>query len=316
MAKWIAFAIGACFVWGLIFVIPQFLEGFSAIEVAIGRYLFYGMISLLIFCGIRLKGGGRFPLSIWFKASYYSLVCTVGYYTFVVLGLRYADPAICTLVLGISPITITFYGNWKERECSFKSLILPSLLILFGLVITNTPQLMESTSPTSYLLGLCCCFWALLGWSWYAVANARFLKDHPEIAPSDWSTLIGVATLCWVGMLSLFLVFISEEQFNFEKYTTLDANLHRFLGGCAVLGLLCSWVGGFLWNRATVNLPVSLAGQLMVFETIFGLLFVYLADQEFPPIYECVGISFFLVAIFYGIRASLSASQQNAREVV
>ena len=57
-----------------------------------------------------------------------------------------------------------------------------------------------------------------------------------------------------------------------------------FLIGCATLGLLCSWVGASLWNKASVFLPVSLAGQLMIFETIFGVLFVYMLNQQMPSL--------------------------------
>ena len=266
---------------------------FSAIEIALGRYLVYGLVSCLLFCKIRQ----RYPVAIWKQALLFSLLFSIGYYTFVVLALRYATPAICALILGISPITIAFYGNWKQRECSFRSLLLPSLLILVGLVIINAPHLQGSATPSTYLLGLMCAFWALLSWSWYVVANSRFLKDHPEVRSNDWSTLLGVTTLFWVIALGAGIALFSSEQIDMHKY----ANSNFFLGS-TVLGLLCSWVGAFLWNRASFHLPVSLAGQLTIFETLFGILFVYAIKGHMPPILECVGMLFFLAAITFGIR--------------
>ena len=117
----VAFALCACFIWGLIFVVPQFMEGFSSIEIALGRYLLYGIISLLIFCKSKVQGSCHYSRPIWIKAIYFSLILTIVYYTFVVLSLRYSTPAICVLVLGLSPITIAFYGNWKQREIAFVS---------------------------------------------------------------------------------------------------------------------------------------------------------------------------------------------------
>lgn len=229
------------------------------------------------------------------------MLTTIGYYTFVVLALRYASPAICALILGISPISIAFYGNWKERECSFKSLILPSVLIFIGLVMINAPHLLEAESPSTYLLGLLCAFVALLTWSWFVVANSRFLRDHPEIKSSDWATLIGVATIGWVVILGVCLA-VAGNFDHPDKYLTLGPALIKYIAGCAALGLLCSWLGGYLWNTASHYLPVSLAGQLTIFETIFGLLFVCLLDKRIPPSFECVGIGLLLAAIFYGIR--------------
>jgi drug/metabolite transporter (DMT)-like permease len=301
MYKGIVFALAACFIWGLIFIVPLFMDGFSAIEVALGRFSFYGTVSVLILLKAQLQNSGRYPLSIWVKAAFFSLLTTIGYYTFLVLGLRYATPAICALILGISPITIAFYGNWKQRECSFKSLILPSVLIFIGLVIINTPHILESESPSTFALGLLFVLAALLIWSWFVVANSRFLKDHPEIKSSDWATLIGVASLGWALLFGLALT-LHGDFIQLDKYTTWNPALMKYLAGSAVLGLLCSWVGGYLWNRASLYLPVSLAGQLTIFETIFGLLYVCLLDKRIPPSFECIGIALLLIAIFYGIR--------------
>ena len=192
------FALAACLVWGLIFVVPQFMTGFTPIEVALGRYVMYGGISVLIFCKSTLQGKFRYPRSIWAKALSFSFVSTIGYYTCVVLALRYASPSVCVLILGISPITIALYGNWKERETSFRSLAIPSALILLGLIIINAPHLQICASISSYVLGLFCTFLALIGWSWYVVANTRLLKEEPSLNPYDWPTLIGVAALFWV----------------------------------------------------------------------------------------------------------------------
>src|ERR1700722_11114464 len=125
MFKGIAFAISACFVWGLIFFVPQFIHGFSTIEIVLGRYFFYGLVSAILLCKAKLKGTFRYPLRIWMLAFGYTSTVTIIYYFCIVLALRYTNPAICALVLGVSPIAIAFYGNWKQRECSFKRLIIP-----------------------------------------------------------------------------------------------------------------------------------------------------------------------------------------------
>ncbi len=303
MVRGIACALGACFIWGLIFVVPQFMSGFTSVEVALGRYLVYGIISSLIFCKSKLQGGCLYPRAIWIKALYFSLLSTVGYYTVVVLALRYSTPAICALVLGISPITIAFYGNWKEKETRFRNLVIPSVLILLGLVVINVPHLEETASIFTYLLGLVCGFLALIGWTWYVVANSRFLKDHPEVRSTDWSTLVGVAALFWVLIFALFLGVFFDGQLQVEKFLAPSLELTKFVIGSAILGLLCSWVGAFLWNQASLWLPVSLAGQLTIFETLFGVLFVYLLERQMPPLMESIGIFILLIAIVYGIRS-------------
>lgn len=315
MLKGIIFALAACFIWGLIFVVPQFMEGFSAIEVALARYLFYGLISAAIFLKTGSHKKGRYPRAIWIQSLYFSFASTIFYYTFVVLSLRYATPAICALVLGISPITIALYGNYREKECSFKSLLVPSLLILIGLIIINAPYLTASDASSNHVLGILFSFLSLLAWSWYAVANSRFFKVNPEISCNEWSTLVGVATLFWVALFGLVLGLFFTDLVDVSKYNLLSGDnrqLINFLIGGSILGIICSWIGAFLWNSASVRLPVSLAGQLTIFETIFGLIFVYILKQEIPPLFECVGIVFFSFAIYLGIRSTASMTQQHA----
>lgn len=302
MFKGIACALSACLIWGLVFIIPQFMGSFSSIEVALGRFLVYGIVSSLIFCKSRLFGACRYPRTVWIKSIYFSLMCTFVCYTCLVLALRHATPAISALILGISPITIAFYGNWKQKEISFKRLVVPSLLILLGLILINIPHFRNNASPSSYILGLGCCFLSLIAWSWYVVTNARFLKQNPELRPVDWSTLIGVATFFWAILFAGIIVIFFENHLPWAKYGTWTPEMGRFVIGSAILGLLCSWVSAFLWNRASFYLPVSLAGQLMIFETIFGVIFVYLLEGRIPPLLESIGILILLSAIIYGIR--------------
>jgi drug/metabolite transporter (DMT)-like permease len=207
------------------------------------------------------------------------------------------------LILGISPITIAVYGNFQQKEIAFKHLFLPSLLIMAGLLIINIPHFEASNSHADYLLGLMFSVFALLAWSWYVVSNARFLKHHSHVHSSDWSTVLGVSTLCWVFLVGLVLTFFFEEQFQIEKYFVYHESLQRFLIGSAILGLVSSWLGAYLWNKASVYLPVSLAGQLTIFETIFGILFVYTAEKTMPSLVDIIGIMILLSAIAYAMKS-------------
>lgn len=297
----IAFVLGACSIWGLIFVIPQFMVGFNYIEIAVGRYLFYGLASLIFFL---LTQRERYSRTVWKTALIYAFLFSIGYYPCLILGLQYASPAISALIMGVGPITIALYGNWRKKECAFRTLLVPSLLILVGLIFVNYPALVANETPATYLLGFLTCLCALVTWTWYVVANARFLNLHPEISSSRWATLNGVATLMVVGVCGGVTLFFAPDRIEIEKYMQLTPELKTFLWGSLVLGVICSWGGIFLWNRAVSYLPLSLAGQLTIFETVFGLLFIYLIDQRLPPLIEGVGILLFLISVGWGIKKS------------
>ncbi|MDP1834365.1 MAG: DMT family transporter [Chlamydiales bacterium] len=300
MAIGIVYALAACFVWGLVFVVPVFLPGFNTLEISAGRFAFYGLTSICMLIKTKLSRGTSYPLSKWIAASYFSLLSFVGF-TMLVLCVRYSSAAICALILGIGPITIALYGNWREREQRFKKLFLPCSLIFVGLVMINAPQLSTHQAPNEYLWGLLAGFVALGCWSQYAVTNARYLKRHPEMSPSDWTTLVGIIALLWACIFyGVFFTFVSSEASTLQLASTND--ILTFLAGCTTLGLVCSWLGSFFWNQACVSLPVTLAGQISVFETIFGVAFVCVLEQKIPPQIEFLGMGLLLGGVALGLR--------------
>ncbi len=303
MVKGIVFALAACFVWGLTFVIPEFESSFTPIEIALGRYFMFGLLSLLIFSVSWRRGMLRYPFAIWKKALLFALASNIGCYTLLVLGVRYSSAEISALIVGIAPVTIAFYGNWKRKEGRFRELILPSMLIITGLLSINGFPFSEGGVVWTYALGMLCCCGTLVAWSWFVVVNATFVKEHPEVSASDWTTLMGVSTLIWVMVLTVAIALFFHSHINFEKYLYLNDALIGFIVGCVVLGLVCSGLGAWFWNRASYHLPVSLAGQLTVFQVIFGLLFAYSVDRRLPPLTESVGILLFLAAVCYDLRS-------------
>lgn len=295
----IALTLIACFIWGLIFVIPGFLVGFTPIEVALGRNFFFGLISIFIFFGKGIKNRKTFSRVVWSKIALYSLVVAITYYFFLVMGLRYSNPSVVTLISGLAPIAIAFYGNIQQKTCQFQQLIFPCLILFLGLVLVNIPSFTKEVTEFSlqqYVFGLCCGIFSLASWVWYVVSNAEFLKKNNSIAPSEWSTLLGVGTFCWVIVLTLIGSLFAPSEV-LAKYYTWNSELKIFLIGVVVLGFLCSWVGSFLWNQASRMIPISLAGQLTIFETIFGLLFVYLIEQRLPLIIEFAGVAIILSGV-------------------
>ncbi len=310
--KGTAYALGACLIWGMIFVIPLFMEGFSSMEIALGRYLVYGTLSLAILAKALMQGTCRYPCSIWMRVLIFSFVLSLGYYPALILSIRYANASASALISGLAPIAIAFYGNWRERECSFRSLILPSLLILGGLATINVPHMRQSASPSDYLLGLGCAVFALCAWVGYVVANSQFLKRNPQVKSSDWTTLIGVGALFWSVLVIAIMGVFYVEHFEPQRYVLNEPEFAVFLVGCVVLGLICSWLAQYFWNKASFYLPVSLAGQITVFETIFAICFVYAVEQRFPPQKEVFGITLFLMATVVALRRSLRAIEKKA----
>jgi drug/metabolite transporter (DMT)-like permease len=70
--------------------------------------------------------------------------------------------------------------------------------------------------------------------------------------------------------------------------------------------------GALLWNGASARLPTSLAGQLIVSETLSGLLYVFVADGRVPSAFEIAGILLVVSGVLVGIRRTSSREAEEA----
>ncbi len=303
MFRGVAIVIAACFIWGLIYVIPGFMPAFNPLEVSLGRYVCYGIVSVFYMLFFRRQALFKLKKKHWKQAFLFGFLANVGCYPAIVISMRYANPAIAALILGMSPISIAFYGNWKQRQCSYIDLLWPCLAMGIGLILANIPALEQSALEGSlfyYSIGLLFAFYALGTWTVYAVANGRLLQEDGSLDPCDWCSVIGIATLAWVAFfVSIAFFFVPEHQFN--KFIIWTPELQVFLTGSLVLGSLCSWFAFYLWNKGSCLLPVSFAGQLTIFETMFGLIFVYLVEQRMPIAIEFAGIAIIIGGIYASI---------------
>lgn len=298
------FAISACFVWGAIFVIPEFLSDYSALEVVIGRYFIYGILSLILLCRKGISQIRQIPKYAWVMAFIFALFSNIFYYIGIIAGIRYASASLTVLIIGMAPILIALYGNWHAREIPFKQLVFPCVWIGAGLILVNVAEVDWSFTEYTlrqYIFGVFGVLFALISWSWYAVHNARFLKRNPQIPSTDWATVIGVCTLFWALLISIVYGVATYKEAQLPPITHLTKESWRFFIGVAILGILCSWLGCFLWNRASMYLPVSLMGPFLIFESLFGLLFVYLSHFRLPSLMEIIGIVSMLGGIILSI---------------
>ena len=102
-------------------------------------------------------------------------------------------------------------------------------------------------------------------------------------------------------------------------------NFETFLHGGAVLGqtpvkfvllmvaagLICGWAGMALWNMMSARLPVALSGQMIVFETIFSVIYSLIYKQQAPNWTLVVGV-FLLLG---GVLLSLKVFRDSGRKV-
>lgn len=303
--------VSAGLVWGLAFVLPDLLSGWSAVAVTAGRYLAYGVLSLVLLAlgGVVARRIGRVH---WRPALGFAVSGNVGYYLLLVIGIQTVGAPVTNMVIGCIPVVMALVGNRVSRLCSWRSLVFPVSLVAVGLVVVNVLEISgaQATEPTSVatkVLGLLACCGAVALWTWYGIANGRFLARHPEVPAGHWATVVGVAT----GVITVVTMplALATGQFEVEPEGT---PLAGFVAVAVVLGVLVSWVATWLWNAASARLSPTVAAMLVNVETLSGYTYVYAARGEWPPLGQVLGFALILVGVVLVIRLQREPAAEPA----
>lgn len=300
-------ALGAGLMWGLVFVAPLMLADYPGLVLSFGRYIGFGLIALIPawFDRNRIAALSK---ADWIAALKLSLVGNLLYYAALASAIQLADAPLPAMLIGTLPVVISVCSNWSpghpSEAVSWQRLAPSLVIILSGLILVNISELTHldgKRSLTDYLLGCSIALGAVAAWTWYPIMNARHMKAHPHIGSSTWATAQGLATLplALIGF-SVYGVYakIAGSAYAFP----LGARPAAFIGLMLVLGLCASWLGTLLWNRASQRLPTSLAGQLIVFETLAALSYAFVWRGVLPTVQVLAGVALLCAGVVLGMR--------------
>lgn len=285
----VAFGMGAGALWGLVFLAPEVIRGFSPLEQATGRYLAYGvMAALLIAPRWRRVVAGMTPPALW-ALAWLALAGNLFYYVLLASAVQMGGIAMTSLVVGFLPVAVTIVGSREVGAVPLRRLA-PSLLLCVAgaLCIGWQAIVMPGTGAVATrIVGFLCAIGALIAWTAFAIGNNHWLRRLGKMPAQDWNLLIGLAT----GAQALFflpvLVLLGTGRHD-------AADWGRFATVTIGIALLASILGNMLWNRMSRLLPLTMVGQMILFETGFALIYGFLWERRLPTLLE--GAAFLLVA--------------------
>jgi len=278
--------------WGLVFVAPRMVDGYSSVDLTAGRFVAYGIVAALVCASTRRAlPDARQALS----AIGLSLLGFTGYYLLLVLAIRDAGTEVPSLVIGTIPIWIMLLG--KPGHLRWAALVPGILLTAAGLALmTLAPHAGGAGQGAHYWRGILWACASLASWTAFALLNAAWLKRHPEVSATDWANWLGLAT--GAGALLLWAVAGSDLR---TLVTLPDAPV--FLALALATGAGSAWLATILWNVASQRLSASLCGQLIVSETLFALAYSFAWDGRWPTPSQWAAAVLFTLGILASIKA-------------
>jgi drug/metabolite transporter (DMT)-like permease len=285
--------------WGTIFVLPAWLAAFSPLELALGRYLAYGAIMLALLAP-RLSGLlKRLTRADCMVLLRHALAGNIVYYLLLSFGVQLAGVAAASLVIGLLPLSVTLVGRRDHGSVPLRRLAWPLLVVVAGMVCINVEVFTAARAGwAASALGMLCAFGALLCWTWYAVDNARFLKRNARFSSAEWSGLYGIST----GVIALAIASATGlVAIGAGGLGAPGRDWPRFWGLIALVATAASVIGNQLWNIASRRVPVTLSGQLLLFEVLFGLLYGFLYHRQTPRPLEWLAILLLIVGVAWSV---------------
>jgi len=294
--------------WGGVFLAPMLLHAFTPLQMTAGRYLAYGLASLVLLAPSARAVFSRMTGRDWRDLALLSLLGNLIYYVGLAVAVQNAGVAAASLIIGLLPVTVTLVGARPGEGVPLRRLAAPLALLAAGVVCINVDVFRaggQGIPVPRLILGVLGAVLALAVWTVYAVWNARRLAVTTNFNSHEWSLLSGVVT----GALSLVLV-IPAFALTGQSHA-LDA-WGLFWGVSFAVAVGASVIGNGLWNAASKLLPLSLSGQLIVFETLFALLYGFLHEGRWPRPLEGAAIALMLAGVLWSVQLHRPAAVAQA----
>ena len=297
---------GAGALWGLVFLTPELIKAFSPLQITIGRHLCYGVISALLLWPRRQALLARIKRPEWLGLIWLSLVGNTLYYILLSSAIQLGGIAMTSLVVGFLPVAVTIIGSRDQDAVPLRRLV-PSLLLCVGGAFCIGWQAMvlpASGSIQAQLVGLLCAIGALVAWTLYAVYNQRWLLRLDMVTAQEWSLLTGIVTGAQVLLLVPLALLLPQAAHSELEWL-------RFAAVSAGIAVLASIAGNALWNRMSRILPLTLVGQMILFETLFALVYGFIWEQRWPTLPETAAFLFVVTSVI----ACIAAHQKRPAEI-
>ncbi|MFV0265275.1 MAG: DMT family transporter [Kluyvera sp.] len=308
MISGVLYALLAGLMWGLIFVGPLIVPDYPAVLQSMGRYLALGLIALpLAWLGrARLR---QLTRKDWWTALALTMMGNLIYYICLASAIQRTGAPVSTMIIGTLPVVIPVFANllYSQRDGKLSWLrLMPALVLIgVGLLCVNVAELRQGLPNFSgwrYGSGIALASISVVCWAWYALRNARWLRENPHQPPLMWATAQALVTLpvSLVGYVAA-CIWLNVQTPDFAL--PFGPRPAVFIGLMIAIAVLCSWVGALCWNVASQRLPTVILGPLIVFETLAGLLYTFLLRQQMPPMLTLSGIALLVIGVVIAVRS-------------
>ena len=314
----ICFGLAACALWGVTYILPLLLPEYDTLYLSIGRAVVMGLTAIV---GLIVQ---KHYLQMvdkkdWVTAFNLTLFGNLLQPRCLFSAVQYSGVPLAATFFGLVPVLVAIIANERDRRkgkiyLPFKNLIIPLAMILAGLGFANFEGLMDSigsnTSILNFIIGVVFASASTAMWTWYPIRNADWLIEHPNISPVFFTSM-QCSLLLPFGLGLYFAVW----YFKADMTNLLGPKPADFVTWMLVAGVFCSFVATALWNAMSQRVPTALVGQMLVFETIFSVVWGHLYEWKFPASTMVIGMTLLVAGVCYALALFSRLEADNKLEI-
>ena len=273
--------------WGLIYIAPLAVPEYNPVLVALSRFIAFGVISLPFLWVFRRELKAFTRADIW-ESFKLPLLGNVLFYCLLTICIRLAGAPLAGMFMAVIPVLVAIASNIRyagsKSAVAWSKILPPLAVIFFGLIVANLTEFERAAAASAeggmqYWIGVGFGLAAVVSWTWFSIMNA--------------ACLFGI--LAWpAGLMD-------------TGITLMGAAPMKFLAVALGIGLLCSWVAMICWNKMSQILPAALGGQLIVFESVFAVIYALMWRGEMPTLSMTIGF----IILMGGVLGSLRVFQKH-----
>lgn len=306
MVVGVIYGIAACMIWGFVYLVPLVLPTYDPAYIAAGRFVSFGLLAGPL-VWLERRELAHYTLKDWIYVAKLGVIGNIAYFWCLTYCIQYAGAPFAGMCMALVPVLVALVSNWRRRGSAqalpFRQLAPGLVLILAGMVTANITEfelVVQSTLEGSarFWFGVFMGVLALLTWTWYPIRNAEWLLAHPARSPRTWSTAQGLTTLPFAVVFYLAVWGCDDPG-----RPLLGEDPWWFVLVVASSGIICSWLGIVLWNAMSQRLPTALGGQLIVFETIFAVIYAHALRRTWPAPTMILGLVLLLAGVLLSLKA-------------
>ncbi len=298
------FGVLACSLWGMIYIIPLYLSDYGTFSIAMARFACFGAAGFVL-CFFFKKELLHLTPKDWFVALNLSFWGNAIYYAFLCKGIQLAGAPIAGMLMSLIPINVALIANRPSVSRSvvvpWRKLWIPLSLIFIGLVIGNIDEfkfVAQQSKGSDFWLGAALSTVSMLLWTWFPIRNGQWLLAHSKVSPVAWTVAQAVSILP--------LTVICYAAANFSEIGSevgfLGPHPALFMWLMLLAGVICGWGGMTFWNLMSARLPLALSGQMIIFETIFSVIYAMVHRGIWPSWTLVVGMTTLLIGVSLSLR--------------